>query len=190
MPQRWMTFFAAAVLVVATAVVGTAQQESTEELRANAEQGDAAAQSSLGFLYNFGALGVPQDYAEAARWYRLAAEQGNTTAQYNLGTSYIDGRGVPRDGTEAVRWYQLAAVQNFGSAMLELGLMYGMGTGVPQDDVTAHMWLNLSAARAGPEIVRDLAVKGRDDVASRLTPDLRAEAQRLAREWDEAHPRD
>ena len=30
-----MTFFAAAVLVVATAVVGTAQQEYTDELRAN-----------------------------------------------------------------------------------------------------------------------------------------------------------
>ena len=39
--------------------------------------------------------GVPQDYAEAVSWYRLAAEQGNATAQSNLGAMYDNGRGVP-----------------------------------------------------------------------------------------------
>ncbi len=32
--------------------------------------------------------GVPQDYAEAVKWYRLAAEQGYAYAQYNLGVMY------------------------------------------------------------------------------------------------------
>ena len=40
-----------------------------------AEQGQAGAQYNLGVIYASGA-GVPQDDAEAARWYRLAAEQG------------------------------------------------------------------------------------------------------------------
>ena len=31
--------------------------------------------------------GVPQDDAEAVRWYRLAAEQGEASAQYNLGVA-------------------------------------------------------------------------------------------------------
>ena len=67
--------------------------------------------------------------------------------------------------------------------------MYATGEGVPQDDVTAHMWLNLAASRSTGED-RERAVKARDAVAERLTPEGRSEAQRLAREWDEAHPRE
>ena len=43
---------------------------------AQAEQGHAPSQAGLGFMYREG-QGVPQDDAEAARWYRLAAEQGD-----------------------------------------------------------------------------------------------------------------
>ena len=47
--------------------------------------------------------GVPQDYAEAVRWYRLAADQGYTAAQFNLGIMYDEGLVVPQDDAEAVR---------------------------------------------------------------------------------------
>ena len=47
-------------------------------LRTDAEQGDADAQFNLGVMYETGG-GVLQDYAEAVRWYRLAAEQGHVT---------------------------------------------------------------------------------------------------------------
>ena len=59
-----------------------------------AEQGDARAQFNLGAMYANGE-GVPEDDAEAGRWYRLAAEQGNAGAQLNLGNMYADGEGVP-----------------------------------------------------------------------------------------------
>ena len=52
-----------------------------------------------------------QDYAEAARWYRKAAEQGNAIAQTNLGTMYFQGQGVPQDYAEAVRWCNLAVLE-------------------------------------------------------------------------------
>ena len=55
-----------------------------------AEQGNANAQSKLGFVYYVGA-GVPQDYAEALKWYRRAADQGNASAQSNLGVMYRNG---------------------------------------------------------------------------------------------------
>ena len=42
-------------------------------------------------------LGFPQDYAEAAKWYRMGADQGNSTAQMNLGIMYFDGTGVIQD---------------------------------------------------------------------------------------------
>jgi TPR repeat protein len=41
--------------------------------------------------------GVPQDDAEAVRWYRKAAEQGDAEAQGKLGVMYANGRGVPND---------------------------------------------------------------------------------------------
>ncbi len=58
-------------------------------------------------MYNSG-RGVPQDDAEAVRWYRLAAEQGLALAQYSLGVRYASGQGVPQDHAEAVRWFRLA----------------------------------------------------------------------------------
>ena len=74
-----------------------------------------------GNAYAFG-RGVPQDEAEAVRWYRLSADQGNAFAQYNLGVSYAFGRGVPQDEAEAVRWYRLSADQGNASAQYNLGV--------------------------------------------------------------------
>ena len=55
--------------------------------------------------------GVPQDYAEALRWYRRAAEQGDAIAQYDLALMYARGRGVPQDDAEAVKWLRSAVKQ-------------------------------------------------------------------------------
>jgi TPR repeat protein len=61
------------------------------------------------------------------------AEQGDASAQYNLGVMYANGYGVPQDYAEAVRWYRLAAGQGNAKAQYNLGLMYYNGEGVPQD---------------------------------------------------------
>ena len=53
--------------------------------------------------------GVLQDFAEGVAWYRLAAEQGNASAQVALGELYADGRGVPQDLVEGHAWLNLAA---------------------------------------------------------------------------------
>ena len=45
--------------------------------------------------------GVPNDGAEAAKWYRKAADQGYAKAQHNLGVLYDHGYGVPKDEVEA-----------------------------------------------------------------------------------------
>ena len=61
-------------------------------------------------------MGVPLDYKEAVRWYRLAADQESAEAQSNLGTCYASGKGVPQDYAEAVRRYRLAADQGHEEA--------------------------------------------------------------------------
>lgn len=72
-----------------------------------AERGNAAAQTYLGFLFETG-RGVPQNYSEAAMWYRRAAEQGDSRAQYSLGLLYDRGQGVPQDIVEASKWLNLS----------------------------------------------------------------------------------
>jgi TPR repeat protein len=53
--------------------------------------------------------GVPRDYTEAVKWYRLAAAQGDAFAQFNLGVMYSKGDGVPQDYVQAHKWFTLAA---------------------------------------------------------------------------------
>jgi hypothetical protein len=72
-----------------------------------ADQGYAAAQSSLGYMYDKG-QGVRQDYAEAVKWYRKAADQGYAVAQFNLGHMYAEGQGLPQDYVQAHMWLNLA----------------------------------------------------------------------------------
>ena len=72
-----------------------------------AERGDPVAQAYLGFMFETG-RGVPQNFSEAAMWYRRSAEQGNGAAQYSLGLLYDKGFGVPRDDVEAHRWLNLS----------------------------------------------------------------------------------
>lgn len=80
-----------------------------------ADAGDAAAQHSLGVLYEKGE-GVPADAATAAAWYHKAAAQGYASAQYNLALMYRDGRGVARDAAQAQHWYEQTAAPPTTSA--------------------------------------------------------------------------
>ena len=81
-----------------------------------AKQGHALAQFQLGVLYSQG-LGVPQNYAEAAKWVRLSAQQGETEAQFNLGRMYFEGLGVAQDWVLALMWTHLAAAQGHEAAI-------------------------------------------------------------------------
>ena len=60
--------------------------------------------------------GVPQDYKEAASWYRKAAEQGNPDAQANLGIIYGTGQGVLQDNLLAHMWSNIGSANGNESA--------------------------------------------------------------------------
>jgi len=59
---------------------------------------------------------VPQDYKEAVKWYRKAAEQGHAYAQSNLGGMYYNGEGVVRDYETAYAWFNIAAANGYALA--------------------------------------------------------------------------
>jgi TPR repeat protein len=150
-------------------------------LRPLAEQGDAGAQTDLGWMYANG-RGAPQDDAQALAWRRKAADQGNATAQFALGLMYRDGQGAPQDFAQAAMWIRKAADQGHAGAQLSLGLMDSQGQGAPQDDAQAYMWFSL-ASRATDSEIRMRGTQSRDDLAAKLTPAQIAEAQRMARDW-------
>ena len=89
-----------------------------------------------------------------------------------------------------------AAEQGNAFAQLSLGILYYYGLDVPQDDLQAHKWFNIAASRLRDSEKRAMAIRYREQVASRLSSSQLARAFRLAREWqpkeesDSPSPRD
>lgn len=73
-----------------------------------AAAGDTNMQVMVGQIYDFG-QGVPQDDAEALKWYLQAAEAGNAKGQYQAGVLYFRSQGVPQNLVESYRWLTVAA---------------------------------------------------------------------------------
>ena len=93
------------------------------------------AQFNLGFMYANG-QGVQQDYAEAVKWYRRAADQGDADAQFNLGIVYEKGQGVQQNYAEAAKWYRRAADQGDEgaiSALARLDTFVAQSSGSPSE---------------------------------------------------------
>ena len=90
-----------------------------QEFLPYAEQGNAKAQYNVGLMYDKG-WGVPENDAEAAKWYRQAAEQGEADAQSNLGRMYARGDGVSQDRVTAYMWCSLAEAQGHKKAARDL----------------------------------------------------------------------
>ena len=159
-----------------TALQAGEYQSALKELRPLAELGDPYAQYNLGAMY-YNGNGIPQDYAEAAKWWLLAAEQENNLAQSMLGRMYATGQGVSQDNAEAVKWSQLAAEQGNAQAQTHLGFMYDKGKGVLQDNVIAHMWYNIGSAKG-----QEIGGTNRDKIAKEMTSADISKAQAMARE--------
>ena len=62
---------------------------------------------------------MPQDYVEAVKWFRKAADQGDAKAQFNLGECYYIGNGVPEDDVKAYMWFNLSSVQGNKAGIIQ-----------------------------------------------------------------------
>ena len=117
------------------------------------------------------------DFATALREWTPLAEQGDASAQNNLGVMYERGQGVVQVYKTAVKWYRLSAEQGNANAQLSLSLMYAIGKGVLQDKIYTHMWSNISSSNGNKD-----AVTIRKSVAETMTTADISTAQKLARE--------
>ncbi|MFN7010382.1 MAG: peptidoglycan-binding protein [Allorhizobium sp.] len=109
-----------------------------------AKQGDPLALFEIGARYTDG-RGVAGDFAEAAKWYRLAADKGFAPAQYRLANLLEKGTGVPRDIAAAKALYEKAADAGNASAMHNLAVLYASGSDGAQDYAKAAEWFGKAA---------------------------------------------
>ena len=139
-----------------------------------AEAGNPPAQYNVGILFQYG-LGVAKDFAEAARWYRLAADNAHPNAQAKLGYLLARGFGVAKDFAASARWFREAAEQGVADAQFNIGVMYATGSGIEYDAVQGLMWLNLAHGAGVPE-----AAERRDVLVTVMSADEIEEAALLA----------
>ncbi|MBT7830536.1 MAG: sel1 repeat family protein, partial [Candidatus Marinimicrobia bacterium] len=94
--------------------------QNLDSLKYLAEQGDNEAQLSWGVKYYYGTEGAEQDLEKALYWMEKSALQGNHTAQYYVGSSYLKGHGVTEDKKKGVKWLEKSANQGNSHAQLTL----------------------------------------------------------------------
>lgn len=139
-------------------------------LRLAAANGDSSAQFEVGARFAEGE-GVPQNFAEAAKWYQRSAEQGFALAQYRLGTLYERGLGLKADRKQASTWYLRAAEQGNIKAMHNLAVLSANQSDRAPDYTTAAQWFEEAAKRGLPDSQFNLAVLYENGLG--VTRDLR-----------------
>jgi len=122
--------------------------------------------------------GLQRDDAQAAYWYRQAAEKGHVEAQYNLARLYATGSGVTRDQEAALHWMRAAASQGYAPAQARFGMRYAAGNGIPQDHRLAYFWLTLAYLHGDKRVEKLRAAE-----AQKLTPDVVAATEHSAQNW-------
>jgi len=120
-----------------------------------ADGGDMLAQYCLGFFYlRRENDNDSKDYEQAAKWFRMAAEQGDMLSQFNLAQLYDVGY-LPKNPDEAFKWFLLAAEQGDGRAQLAIGYIYHGGAQpykglVKEDQFAARRWFKRAADQGDP----------------------------------------
>ncbi|MGD9912638.1 MAG: tetratricopeptide repeat protein [Rhizobiaceae bacterium] len=113
-----------------------------------AEAGLPDAQYALSQLYAEGFAGKPKDEAEARKWLDKAARQGFDTAQLDLGSWLVEGRGGAKDESGGFHWLKVAAERGNAAAQNRVAKLYMYGVGTPPDNLFAAAWYIL-ARRSG-----------------------------------------
>ncbi len=89
---------------------------------------------------------------------RLAAAQGDASAQFEVASRLAEGKGTDQDLIEAAQWYQRAAAKGFPMAQFRLGTLYERGLGVTADPQRAQVWYERAAAQGNVKAMHNLAV--------------------------------
>jgi len=131
------------LVIVALVAVVALVLISVPQMRDTLSPADPATLNQRGLASYFGS-GVEKDLEKARELFQQAAEQGDASAQVNLGMMYDHGDGAPRDYAMARHWYQKAADQGDRAGRILLGYMYFYGLG-GEDDHKKAMYYFIAA---------------------------------------------
>jgi TonB family protein len=122
-----------------------AASHGTQPATTASEPTDPVAMNNLGAEYQ-----SRQDYENALRWYRRAAELGNALAMRNIGDMYYAGKGVPTSSVQSLDWWLKGARAGNAQAMLNVSIAYDpdLSSPVNKRSVEAFSWA-LKAAELG-----------------------------------------
>jgi len=109
--------------------------------------------------------------SEAARYLRLAADQGFADAQYSLGFLCEHGQGTKCDMGEAVRLYRAAVAQRNARALARLGMCLDKGRGVAQSEAEAAASYAAATELGGAEFLAASGVQHLDAIGKRGAPE-------------------
>jgi uncharacterized protein len=118
------------------------------------------------------------DYKKALEFLMPLAEQGHSTAQYNIGVMYEWGDGFPQNNSEAIKWYKRSAEGFNKDAQNNLGALYSKGEGTEQDFVEALKWFIISADNGSEGGQKNIRI-----VEKRMNQEQISQAQKLANDW-------
>lgn len=97
--------------------------EAVKWYEAAAQEKDPAGLYHLGRCYELG-RGVPQNYAQASKYYSQAAQMGSDEAKAAFAGLQLDGHGIPRDEQAAIKMLQVLARAGCAPAHVQLGKYY------------------------------------------------------------------
>ena len=134
-------------------------------------------------LYHTG-RGTPVSYKDAAEWYLKSANAGDVQGVFMMGVVYEGGIGQPRSLPEAVKWYRKAADRGFYTGILKLANMYAKGQGVTKDLAQSYLWFAIAELRTPKDSSDRFELPiVKDKLASQLTKEQVADAERKAKAW-------
>jgi localization factor PodJL len=110
---------------------------------------------------------------------RLAAAQGNASAQLEVATRLAEGKGVKQNFKEAALWYERSATQGQAIAQYRLATLYERGMGVKADRELSKDWYQRAAEQGNLKAMHNLAVISAGDGTG--TPDYSTAAQLFSR---------
>jgi len=103
---------------------------------------------------------------------RMAAANGDPSAEFEVAVRYDEGRGVARDLEKAAEWYKRSAAKGFAPAQYRLGTLYERGLGVAVDRGRAMAWYKSAAEKGHLKAMHNFAVL----TASESSPDFKTAA--------------
>jgi hypothetical protein len=129
---------------ISTMLLGVATY--SDSLLQVAKGGSAKAQLDLSICYYFN-RGITMNRDESMKWCKMAAEQGNDSAQQFLGVLYSELSNYE----ESVKWNRKAAEQGNSQAQCYLGDYLFNGKGIKKDQSEGVKWYTLSAEQGNAD---------------------------------------